>query len=136
MPTVTWLNPLAALSSSMSFEASGPRPRIRMRETAGRLPRILNRSPARTTDPAIISSHIASWRPIGHDPAHGRLVRIDSPRIRETSDGARAHDRATLVMVCGIALRDNPAAFVTWLGGPVWPVKSNRGKSGGGISGI
>src|SRR5580765_5344346 len=106
-----------------------------MRETAGRLLRILYRSPATTTDPAIISSHTANWRPIGHDPAHGRLVNIDSPMIRETADGARAHDRATLVMVCvWIALRCSPAGFVTRLGGPVWPVKSNRDTSAGGIS--
>jgi hypothetical protein len=71
-----------------------------MRETAGRLLRILYRSPATTTDPAMISSHIANWRPIGHDPAHGRLVNIDSAMIREPADRARAHDRATLVMVC------------------------------------
>src|SRR5262249_3137001 len=97
IPTMTWLNPLVDLSSSMSLDASGPRPRIRMRERAGRPLRILYRSPPRTTDPAIISSHIAVWRPIGHDPPHARLVKIDSAT---TSDGARAHERATLVMIC------------------------------------
>jgi hypothetical protein len=43
-----------------------------------------------TTDPAIISSHIAVCRPIGHDPPDVRLVKIDSPMVRGTS----------LVMVC------------------------------------
>src|SRR5262245_34866237 len=105
MPTMTWLNPVADLSSSMSLDASGPRPRIRMRERAGP-PRILYRSPPRTTDPAIISSHIAVWRPIGHDPPHARLVKIDSAT---TSDGARAHERATLVMICDIWKRKEGA---------------------------
>ena len=63
-----------------------------MRETAGRLLRIRYRSAAMTTDPAIISSHIAVWRPIGHDPPQARLVKIDSATVRETSDGARAHE--------------------------------------------
>src|SRR5262245_3439627 len=97
---MTWLNPLADLSSSMSLDASGPRPRIRMRERAGRPLRSLYSSPARTTEPAIISSHIAVWRPIGHDAPNPRLVNIDSATVRDTSDGARAHDCATLVMTC------------------------------------
>jgi hypothetical protein len=64
-----------------------------------------------TTDPAIISSHIAVWRPIGHDPPHARLVKIDSATVRKTSDGARARDRATLVMICVLWTTEEAGAY-------------------------
>jgi hypothetical protein len=35
--------------------------------------------------PRIISSHSAIWRPIGQRPSHVRLVKIDSPMVREYS---------------------------------------------------
>ena len=95
-----WLNRLADLSSSISLEASGPPPRIRTREKASRLWRILCRSLVRTTTPTISSSHIAIWRATGQEPPVVRFMTSDSAIVREISNGARSHDRATLAMVC------------------------------------